>query len=275
VYHTTYTTHPRGGAAKAGCVTDSIGTPRCQQWHCFHCGAGQWFNQPTAATAAKAARKCQAAQVSREVTAPGKLPAQSALCRQEFGSGGRKSFGGFPTPISLASVARTCFETNFMKAPGIKRTGSPKLARKEETEPEGNTTSVTPAQPDRQAARQPNFLPTSRWGIEELEAALANADGRPATSKPTGAPVTLRVVRFELLAPQAREVFLAGSFNNWSSRATPLKQIGRVRWVTELSLPPGRIEYRFLVDGQWKEDPKAGDYMPNPVGGFNSVRQVE
>lgn len=161
-----------------------------------------------------------------------------------------------------------------MKAPGVKLTESPKLARKGKPKPKGITTSVKQAEPDRQAARQPNFLPTSRWGIEELEAVLAEADAGPATAKPANAPATLRVVRFELLAPKAREVFLAGFFNNWNPRATPMTQIGKVRWVKELSLPPGRYEYRFLVDGQWKEDPKAVDYMPNPLGGFNSVRQV-
>jgi len=84
----------------------------------------------------------------------------------------------------------------------------------------------------------------------------------------------VRVVRFELLAPTAREVFVAGTFNNWNPGATPMTRSGRVRWVKELSLPPGRYEYRFLVDGKWKEDPKGADYAPNPLGGFNSVRQV-
>lgn len=74
VFNTTYTTHTRSGAAEAGCIADSTGTPSCQQWHCFDDDAGQCFNQPAEATAAKAAWKCEAGQVSREVTAPGRLP---------------------------------------------------------------------------------------------------------------------------------------------------------------------------------------------------------
>jgi len=162
-----------------------------------------------------------------------------------------------------------------MKTPGVKQTGIPKLALKIKPTAKHTHTSVMRAEPDGQSARQPDYLPTSRWGIEELEAALANADVGPLIAKRAGEPATLRVVRFELLAPQAREVFLAGSFNNWNPSATPLTQKGKVRWVKELCLPPGRVEYRFLVDGRWKADPKAGDYMPNSVGGFNSVRQVE
>lgn len=163
-----------------------------------------------------------------------------------------------------------------MKAAGVKLTGSPKPAQKGTPEPKGETNAVRRAEPDGQAERQPKFLPISRWGIEELEAVLADADGGRATAKAARAPVrTLRVVRFELLAPKAREVFLAGSFNNWDPQGTPMLQVNRVRWVKELFLPRGRYEYRFLVDGKWKEDPKAADYMPNPLGGFNSVRQVK
>lgn len=100
-FNTTYTTHTRSGAAEAGCVADSTGTPSCQQWHCFDDDAGQCFNQPAEATAAKAAWKCEAGQVSREVTALGRLPAQSALCRQAFGSGGKKFLRGIPHPHLL------------------------------------------------------------------------------------------------------------------------------------------------------------------------------
>lgn len=104
---------------------------------------------------------------------------------------------------------------------------------------------------------------------------LADAAAEPMTSKPTDAPAALRLVRFDLLAPNVREIFLVGSFNDWNSTATPMTRSSEVRWAKELSLPPGRYEYRFLVDGRWKEDPKARDYAPNPFGGFNSVLRVE
>ena len=49
---------------------------------------------------------------------------------------------------------------------------------------------------------------------------------------------------------------------------------GESKWVKELSLPPGRYEYQFVVDGRWMPDLTAADEMPNPFGGFNSVVEV-
>jgi 1,4-alpha-glucan branching enzyme len=83
-----------------------------------------------------------------------------------------------------------------------------------------------------------------------------------------------QTVHFEFFAPEARAVFLAGSFNDWSPAATPMHRQTEVKWVTKLLLPPGRYEYQFVVDGRWTPDLKAADEMPNPFGGFNSVVEV-
>ncbi len=45
-------------------------------------------------------------------------------------------------------------------------------------------------------------------------------------------------------------------------------------WAKELILAPGRHEYRFVVDGEWVDDPAATDYVPNPFGGMNAVLTV-
>ena len=76
---------------------------------------------------------------------------------------------------------------------------------------------------------------------------------------------------FTLLAPEARSVFVAGEFNAWSFEATPLKAMGLGEWVVRLMLRSGRYEYRFVVDGQWIDDPEAVQRVANPHGGFNSV----
>ena len=77
-----------------------------------------------------------------------------------------------------------------------------------------------------------------------------------------------------LLAPEAREVKVAGNFNGWRPEATPLKNIGGGEWVVRLSLRSGQYEYRFVVDGCWSEDPRATQRAANPYGGFNSVLLV-
>ena len=45
-------------------------------------------------------------------------------------------------------------------------------------------------------------------------------------------------------------------------------------WKVELELPAGVHHYRFLVDGQWRDDPECTVRVPNPFGGENAVRQV-
>jgi 1,4-alpha-glucan branching enzyme len=84
-----------------------------------------------------------------------------------------------------------------------------------------------------------------------------------------------QTVRFEYEDAKAQEVFLAGSFSNWDPGATQMGLAATGIWGVEVSLAPGRYEYLFVVDGRWTPDPKATDYLPNPFGGCNSVRQVE
>ena len=67
---------------------------------------------------------------------------------------------------------------------------------------------------------------------------------------------------------------MVGTFNDWKPGATPLNGLHSGKWARELSLAPGRYEYRFVVDGHWIDDPKAEVYVRNPHGGRNAVLQV-
>ena len=42
-----------------------------------------------------------------------------------------------------------------------------------------------------------------------------------------------------------------------------------------VAVPPGQHKYRFIVDGQWADDPKCDARKPNPFGGENCTRIVE
>jgi 1,4-alpha-glucan branching enzyme len=81
-------------------------------------------------------------------------------------------------------------------------------------------------------------------------------------------------VCFQLTHPAAQAVCVAGSFNDWHPAATPMIPIGEGRWRKELILPPGRYEYRLVVDGQWVDDPAATELVPNPFGTANAVLTV-
>jgi 1,4-alpha-glucan branching enzyme len=81
-------------------------------------------------------------------------------------------------------------------------------------------------------------------------------------------------VHIEIYQPQASDVCVAGSFNNWKPEATPLVPLGNGRWAKELTLPEGRYEYRLVVDGTWMTDPNAQETAPNPYGSANSVLTI-
>ncbi len=78
--------------------------------------------------------------------------------------------------------------------------------------------------------------------------------------------------------PMATDVRIAGDFNGW----VPDKDVrslveaqGQQRvWTKILNLPPGTYHYRYVVDGEWREDPDNPHAVPGPVGGRNSVLVV-
>lgn len=83
-----------------------------------------------------------------------------------------------------------------------------------------------------------------------------------------------RKVAFKYRASEARSVRLAGSFTRWETQAVPMKRGRDGTWKAEVTLPPGRHEYRFLVDGAWQNDPACGACAPNPFGAMNCVVEV-
>jgi len=83
-----------------------------------------------------------------------------------------------------------------------------------------------------------------------------------------------RRVIFTLEAPEASEVYLCGSFNDWDLTRTPMKRNGNGQWKAQLMLPPGTYEYRLRVDGEWTDDPAAEKHVPNEHGSTNCVREV-
>ena len=72
----------------------------------------------------------------------------------------------------------------------------------------------------------------------------------------------------------AGSVFVAGSFNNWSTSSDAMKKIGADRWVRTISLPQGKHSYKFVVDGNWTHDINNPNVEPDGFGGQNSVINV-
>jgi 1,4-alpha-glucan branching enzyme len=79
---------------------------------------------------------------------------------------------------------------------------------------------------------------------------------------------------FSITAPGAMSVMLAGDFTQWQEKPISLtKKEGGV-WTATVELPPGTHHYRFVVDGEWRDDPECTVRVPNPFGTHNAVREV-
>ena len=97
-----------------------------------------------------------------------------------------------------------------------------------------------------------------------------------SATTPTSAPApATRRISFSLSAPDARNVKVAGDFTAWETQALDMTRQPNGSWKTTLAIPPGQHEYRFIVDGQWADDPHCEVRKPNPFGGENCLRVVE
>jgi len=79
---------------------------------------------------------------------------------------------------------------------------------------------------------------------------------------------------FAFSAPNARSVQLVGDFTHWQERPINLQKGVDGTWRTTVELQPGVHHYRFLVDGEWRDDPECALRTPNPFGSEDMLRQV-
>lgn len=122
----------------------------------------------------------------------------------------------------------------------------------------------------------------SAWSNEKVIMPKTNGSsnslrhhGGKATNPPPPARQSPREVDFVLERNGAEQVYVCGDFNGW--RPASLRMIGNADaglWEKRLALPPGRYEYKFLVDGQWMHDPAARENVRNIHGSLNSVVEV-
>lgn len=94
-------------------------------------------------------------------------------------------------------------------------------------------------------------------------------------------------VLFRFEAPSARVVQLAGNWpeNDWlnGQAQTGGYKVGLMEdpdgdgvWERREPLPPGRYQYKFVIDEQnWKQDPNNPERVDDGYGGFNSLVIVD
>ena len=69
----------------------------------------------------------------------------------------------------------------------------------------------------------------------------------------------------------AEIVHLAGDFDGWNP--IPMTR-GNNAFSTSVELYPGEYQYKFIVDGVWRDDPAATASVANGFGTMNSVIHV-
>jgi chromosome partitioning protein len=136
------------------------------------------------------------------------------------------------------------------------------------------------ARADALAANADKLLATSRTllGPSPME----QRQRGPATPRETeqkiemiyGARAVDHGAVFVVAAAGARNVRLAGSFNDWNPERTPMLPVRDGIFQARLPLPPGKYCYRYIVDGYWQRDPANERYEANPYGELNSVLVV-
>jgi 5'-AMP-activated protein kinase regulatory beta subunit len=82
-------------------------------------------------------------------------------------------------------------------------------------------------------------------------------------------------IEFRIVAPQAVNVHLCGSFNHWSESSDAMKKDSTGTWAKTKMLTKGVYEYKFLVDGDWTLDPECPDTASNEFGTENNVIWIQ
>jgi len=155
------------------------------------------------------------------------------------------------------------------------------LGHSREMPPPGFVDRVMAALPDRPALTWRERLAfmwpeQGRWLVPAAAGALATLLAAAGLWFVLRDPAGTISVTFDLLAPEAEQVELVGSFTDWRPGAVVLEQrTAGDSWTVTVELPAGRHEYIFLVNGEhWITDPKALVVRPDGFGNENAILEI-
>ena len=110
---------------------------------------------------------------------------------------------------------------------------------------------------------------TKPMAKQATQSTSSKSAAQPA-AKTSLQPSSTRSIRFSYSDPNAQRVCLAGDFNNWNMNDCHLQKSGSGEWTASLNLKPGVYDYRFVVDGEWRDDPKSQELVFNEYGTQNA-----
>jgi 1,4-alpha-glucan branching enzyme len=83
-----------------------------------------------------------------------------------------------------------------------------------------------------------------------------------------------RRIQFEYNNNEATSVFLVGDFNAWNRKKHEMEKKDDGIYRKTLMLSPKPYQYKFIVDGKWKNDPLNKMTTFNPFRGLNNLIYV-
>lgn len=105
---------------------------------------------------------------------------------------------------------------------------------------------------------QPGIASSSLHGLGiglsshlEVGASLAQPAGADADAESDTVMTTFKWPA----ALGGKEVALVGSFNGWSAPLPLGRSTASGDWVRSIALPPGPVQFKFVVDGKWAVSP--------------------
>jgi len=115
-------------------------------------------------------------------------------------------------------------------------------------------------------------------GVDKMDAASGDAAAAaPAAAVPAG-DGELRSVEFRYtpVISGVANVFLAGTFNDWNDSKTRMTDADNDgTYTVSLLLAEGTYQYKFVVDGNWQQDPDNPETADDGFGGQNSILTVD
>lgn len=151
---------------------------------------------------------------------------------------------------------------------------SEKLARDDDLQAEG---VATPRPPQRQQPEQqtPNAPAAQEQADPGVLVASEQTRKLAQINQLYGVRKTSQGLLFVQPLNGARQLAIAGDFNDWQPELTPMnRDDGLGVWQAAVDVPPGRYRYRLVVDGQWIRDPYNQYVETNPFGELNNVVEI-
>ena len=187
------------------------------------------------------------------------------------------------TPVSISpTVAPAAIEERIVDSPTPPAASPSPVAPKEQpvaspspvapkTQPAASPSPVAPkeqpvASPSPVAPKeQPVALPVKSASREEIDRKITAIYGVHQEGE---------IIVFRTHNPGAKEVQLAGDFNDWMPHTTPMRSLVEGDFEARMRLPRGRYRYRLVIDGRWSHDTHNPIVETNDYGELNSIAEV-